>query len=56
MIVAVVLFWGSLAALVWTHALYPATVALVGRLYNKCVALDPEYLPSVAVIVTAYNE
>jgi cellulose synthase/poly-beta-1,6-N-acetylglucosamine synthase-like glycosyltransferase len=55
-IVAVVLFWGSLAALVWTHALYPATVALVGRLYNKCVALDPELLPSVAVIVTAYNE
>ena len=56
MIVAVVLFWASLAALVWTHALYPATVALVGRLYNKCVALDAEYLPSVAVIVTAYNE
>ena len=56
MIVAVVLFWGSLAALAWTHALYPATVALVGRLCNKCVALDPEYLPSVAVIVTAYNE
>jgi len=55
-IVAVVLFWGSLAALAWTHALYPATVALVGRLYNKCVALDPEYLPPVAVIVTAYNE
>jgi len=55
-IVAVVLFWGSLAALAWTHALYPATVALVGRLYNKCVALNPEYLPSVAVIVTAYNE
>jgi cellulose synthase/poly-beta-1,6-N-acetylglucosamine synthase-like glycosyltransferase len=54
--VAVVLFWGSLAALAWTHALYPATVALTGRLYNKCVALDPEYLPSVAVIVTAYNE
>jgi cellulose synthase/poly-beta-1,6-N-acetylglucosamine synthase-like glycosyltransferase len=55
-IVAVVLFWGSLAALAWTHALYPATVALLGRLYNKGVALDPDYLPSVAVIVTAFNE
>jgi cellulose synthase/poly-beta-1,6-N-acetylglucosamine synthase-like glycosyltransferase len=55
-IVAVVLFWGSLAALAWTRALYPATVALVGRLYNKRVALDPDYLPSVAVIVTAFNE
>ena len=56
MIVAVVLFWGSLAALAWTHALYPATVALAGRVYKRCVALDPEYRPSVAVIVTAYNE
>jgi cellulose synthase/poly-beta-1,6-N-acetylglucosamine synthase-like glycosyltransferase len=55
-IVAAVLFWGSLAALAWTHALYPATVAFAGRLYNKRIALDPEYLPSVAVIVTAYNE
>ena len=56
-IVAVVLFWGSLAALAWTHALYPATVALAARVStHKRVALDPEYLPSVAVIVTAYNE
>ena len=28
MIAAVVLFWGSLAALAWTHVLYPLTVAL----------------------------
>jgi cellulose synthase/poly-beta-1,6-N-acetylglucosamine synthase-like glycosyltransferase len=53
---AVVLFWGSLAALAWTHALYPATVALVARLHTRRVALDDAYLPSVAVIVTAYNE
>src|SRR3954454_5162288 len=56
MIAAVVLFWGSLAALAWTHALYPAMVALAARVRTKRVALDPEYLPSVAVIVTAYNE
>ncbi len=56
MIVAVVLFWGSLAALAWTHALYPATVALAARVRTKRVALDDGYLPSVAVIVTAYNE
>ena len=30
MIAAVVLFWGSLAALAWTHALYPLAVALGG--------------------------
>jgi cellulose synthase/poly-beta-1,6-N-acetylglucosamine synthase-like glycosyltransferase len=55
-IAAVVLFWGSLAALAWTHALYPATVALGARVRTKRVALDDGYLPSVAVIVTAYNE
>jgi cellulose synthase/poly-beta-1,6-N-acetylglucosamine synthase-like glycosyltransferase len=56
-IAAVVLFWGSLAALAWTHALYPATVALGARVRTKRVALgDGHYLPSVAVIVTAYNE
>jgi len=56
MIAAVVLFWGSLAALAWTHALYPATVALLARARTKPIALDEAYLPSVAVIVTAYNE
>jgi cellulose synthase/poly-beta-1,6-N-acetylglucosamine synthase-like glycosyltransferase len=53
---AVVLFWGSLAALVWTHALYPVTVSLAARLHTRRVARDDAYLPSVAVIVTAYNE
>ena len=56
MIVAVVLFWGSLAALAWTHALYPATVALAARLRTRRVARDDDYLPTVSVIVTAYNE
>jgi cellulose synthase/poly-beta-1,6-N-acetylglucosamine synthase-like glycosyltransferase len=55
-IVAVVLFWGSLAALAWTHALYPVTVALAARVRTRRVALDDAYVPSVAVIVTAYNE
>ena len=56
MIAAVVLFWGSLAALAWTHALYPLAVALAARLRTRHVARDDAYLPSVAVIVTAYNE
>jgi cellulose synthase/poly-beta-1,6-N-acetylglucosamine synthase-like glycosyltransferase len=56
MIAAVVLFWGSLAALAWTHALYPLAVALAARLRTRPVAIDDAYLPSVAVIVTAYNE
>jgi len=56
MIVAVVLFWGSLAALAWTHALYPVAVSLAARVRTRRVAADDAYLPSVAVIVTAYNE
>jgi len=55
-IAALVLFWGSLVALAWTHVLYPATVALAARVHTRRVALDDGYLPSVAVIVTAYNE
>jgi cellulose synthase/poly-beta-1,6-N-acetylglucosamine synthase-like glycosyltransferase len=55
-IAAVVLFWGSLAALGWTHALYPLTVAAAARIRSRPVARDDAYLPPVAVIVTAYNE
>jgi poly-beta-1,6-N-acetyl-D-glucosamine synthase len=55
-IAAVVLFWGSLAALAWTHVLYPATIAVAARVRTRRVARDDAYLPSVAVIVTAYNE
>lgn len=55
MIVAVVLFWASLAALVWTHAGYPAFAALLARVAPRRVrAADVE--PTVTVIVTAYNE
>jgi cellulose synthase/poly-beta-1,6-N-acetylglucosamine synthase-like glycosyltransferase len=55
-IVAVVLCWGSLAALAWTHVLYPVTVALAARVRTRRVARDDAYLPTAAVIVTAYNE
>lgn len=56
MTAAVVLLWGSLGALAWTHALYPAAAALAARVRTRPVARDDAYLPSVAVIVTAYNE
>jgi len=56
MIAALVLFWASLIALAWTHVLYPATVALAARVHTRRVAVDDGYLPTVAVIVTAYNE
>lgn len=55
MTVLVVLFWVSLAALVWTHAGYPVFAALLARVAPRRVgAADIE--PTVTVIVTAYNE
>jgi len=52
---AVVLFWISLAALVWTHAAYPAAVALAARLVPRPPHTD-EIEPSVAVVIAAHNE
>ena len=50
-----IIFAVSLAALVWTHAAYPAFAALLARVTSrKARAGDVE--PTVAVIVTAYNE
>ena len=56
MIVAIVLCWGALAALAWTHVLYPATVAIFARVRTRLVSRDDAFLPTVAVIVTAHNE
>jgi cellulose synthase/poly-beta-1,6-N-acetylglucosamine synthase-like glycosyltransferase len=54
-IVLEILFWASLAGLVWTHVAYPATVALLARLAERRVgSADAE--PRVVVIVAAHNE
>jgi cellulose synthase/poly-beta-1,6-N-acetylglucosamine synthase-like glycosyltransferase len=55
-IVLVVLFWASVGALAWTHALYPAAALVAARVLPRPVAKSEDYLPSVAVIVAAYNE
>ena len=55
MIVLKALFWGSLGALAWTHAGYPAAAAVAARLRPKRVRKN-EITPSVTVIVPAYNE
>ncbi|HEX5448837.1 MAG TPA: glycosyltransferase family 2 protein [Gaiellaceae bacterium] len=50
-----IVFWISLAGLVWTHALYPVAAVLLAKAAPRRVrAGDME--PTVAVIVTAYNE
>jgi cellulose synthase/poly-beta-1,6-N-acetylglucosamine synthase-like glycosyltransferase len=50
-----VLFWVSLAALVWTHVGYPLAAAFVGRVAPRRVRTAAE-TPSVTIIVAAYNE
>ena len=55
MLIVVILFWASLAALVWTHLAYPAVVALLSRIAERRVhSADAE--PTVAVVIAAYNE
>jgi cellulose synthase/poly-beta-1,6-N-acetylglucosamine synthase-like glycosyltransferase len=48
-------FWGSLGALAWTHAGYPAAAALAARLRPRPVRKG-EHEPSVTTIVAAHNE
>ena len=55
MFAAEVLFWVSLAALAWTHVLYPAFAALLARAASRPVR-KRDFEPSVAVIIAAYNE
>jgi glycosyltransferase involved in cell wall biosynthesis len=55
MLVLKALFWGSLGALAWTHAGYPAAAAVGARLRPKRVRKG-EIAPNVTVIVPAYNE
>ena len=55
MTVLLVLFWVSLAALAWTHVLYPAFVAVLARIAPRRLQ-KAEIEPTVTVIIAAYNE
>ena len=50
------LFWGSAAALAWTHAGYPLAAGVAARLRGRAVRTDDLAEPTVSVIVAAYNE
>jgi cellulose synthase/poly-beta-1,6-N-acetylglucosamine synthase-like glycosyltransferase len=56
MSVAKTLFWGSAAALAWTHVGYPLAAGALARVRERRVGKDPSAEPSVSVIVAAYNE
>jgi cellulose synthase/poly-beta-1,6-N-acetylglucosamine synthase-like glycosyltransferase len=48
-------FWIALAALLWTHVLYPLAAAALARVRMRRVAAAP-IEPAVTVIVAAHNE
>ena len=50
-----VLFWASLAALVWTQVGYPLFAALLARLRGRPVRKG-DFMPRVSVVVAAHNE
>jgi cellulose synthase/poly-beta-1,6-N-acetylglucosamine synthase-like glycosyltransferase len=50
-----IIFWLSAAALFYTYAGYPLLLALLSKLRPRNVR-RAEWLPSVTVIITAYNE
>jgi cellulose synthase/poly-beta-1,6-N-acetylglucosamine synthase-like glycosyltransferase len=50
-----VVFWVSLALLVWTHAAYPAVARVAARLRERHVE-KADVEPFVTVVVAAYNE
>ncbi len=49
------LFWGSLGALAWTHAGYPAALGVFARLRPRPVGRG-DVTPSVALVVSAHDE
>lgn len=55
MIAVKVLFWASLAGIVWTHVAYPVTAALLARVVRREVR-RADWTPSVTVIVAAHDE
>src|ERR1044072_9248231 len=54
-IAAEIVFWLSAAALFYTYAGYPLLVFMISSLRPRPVK-QAEFLPTVSVIITAYNE
>src|SRR5579884_1339967 len=49
-------FWVAAGALIWTHAAYPLTARALAWIRTRDVRSDDDFVPSVALVVTAYNE
>jgi cellulose synthase/poly-beta-1,6-N-acetylglucosamine synthase-like glycosyltransferase len=54
-VIAKVLFWASLGALVWTQVGYPLFAALLAQLRGRPVRKG-DFMPRVSLVVAAHNE
>lgn len=54
-VIAEIVFWSSVVALIYTYAGYPALIALVSTLRPRRIR-RAECRPAITVIITAYNE
>ena len=54
-VIAEIVFWSSVVALVYTYAGYPALIGLVSTLWPRRIR-RADYAPAITVIITAYNE
>jgi cellulose synthase/poly-beta-1,6-N-acetylglucosamine synthase-like glycosyltransferase len=50
------LFWGILTIIVFTYFLYPLVIVLLATVYGKVIKKDESYLPTVSLLIAAYNE
>ncbi len=51
-----ILFWGSLAVVAYSYLLYPVLLTLFARLFKRPARCSDDYLPTVGILVPAYNE
>jgi len=51
-----VLFWVCVGLIVYTYILYPFLVVIWARLFPRSARTDESNLPSVSMVVAAYNE
>jgi len=54
-VIAEIVFWSSVVALIYTYAGYPALIALLSTLRPRRIKCA-DYTPAISVIITAYNE
>ncbi|MBA3321803.1 MAG: glycosyltransferase family 2 protein, partial [Pyrinomonadaceae bacterium] len=54
--IAELIFWSSVATLIYTYLGYPLLLAVVSRLRARPVRRQAAWAPVVTIIITAYNE